>query len=286
MFETFVQALVTGILVGGVYALMASGLSLIFGVMGIANAAHASFAVLSAYIVYWIYSMYGVSPFLGMVMSAVMLFLIGTVFYKFIVSRVSELMAFTLLYMTAMFLESTMVFVWTNLYRQITLPELSTSLEIAGVYVPLDRLTAFVIAVATVSVMAYVLKYTYFGKAVRATMQNPEAAALMGINIKYIYLVTFGLGIALAGIAGAMLGIIYPFYPTLASTWIGLLFAIVVFGGLGSLMGTFVAALAIGIASSLVGTYSSSSWAPMIAFLVLIITLWVRPSGLFGRLLK
>ena len=280
------QALVTGILIGGIYALMASGLSMIFGVMGIANAAHASFAVLSAYIVYWLYVGYGLNPFLGMLLSALLLFLIGIILYKFMVSKVSELMAFTLLYMTAMFLESTMVFLWTNLYRQITIESLSGSIEIGGIYIPLDRLVAFLIAVGTISIIAYILKYTYFGKAIRATMQNPDAAALMGINVKFIYLATFGLGIGLAGIAGVMLGIIYPFYPTLASTWIGLLFAIVVFGGLGSLVGTFTAAIIIGIAASLVGTYASSSWAPMVAFLVLIITLWVKPSGLFGRLLK
>lgn len=285
MFETFFQALITGILIGGVYALMASGLSLVFGVMSIGNAAHASFAVLSAYIVYWLYT-YGVNPFLGMIFSTTILFLVGILLYKFMISRVKELMAFTLLFMLATFIENSMVFFWTNLYREITLRELSVSLGIAGVYIPLDRLVAFLIAISTISVVAYVLKYTYFGKAIRATMQNTEAAALMGINIKYVYLVTFGLGLALAGIAGVMLGIIYPFYPALAGTWIGLLFAIVVFGGLGSLMGTFVASLVIGVASSLASAYGSTSWAPLIAFLILIITLWVRPSGLFGELLK
>lgn len=286
MFETFIQALIIGILIGGVYALMASGLSLIFGVMDIANAAHASFAVLSAYIVYWLHTIYGINPFLGMVISTIILFLIGIILYELMISKVKELMAFTLLFMLAIFLENSMVFVWTNLYRQITLRELSASLEIARVYVPLDRLIAFIIAIVIISIIAYLLKYTYFGKAIRATMQNLEAAALMGINIKHIYLITFGLGIALAGIAGVMLGIIYPFYPALAGTWIGLLFAIVVFGGLGSLVGTFVASLIIGIASSLASAYGSTSWAPLIAFLILIITLWIRPSGLFGRLLK
>jgi len=286
MFTIFLQSLVTGILIGGVYALMASGLSLIFGVMSIANAAHASFAILSAYIVYWFYVKYGVNPLIGSIFSLLILFIIGVALYRFVVSRVSELMAFTLLFMISMFMESTMVFTWTNLYRRITIKALSRSIEFYGVYFPLDRLTAFAIAIGAVAILAYILKYTYFGKAVRATMQNIEAASLMGIDVERIYLITFGLGIVLAGIAGVMLGIIYPFYPALAASWIGLLFAIVVFGGLGSLTGTLAASFILGVANSLVSTYYSSSWAPMIAFLVLIITLWIRPSGLFGRILR
>jgi len=286
MFTIFLQSLATGILIGGVYALMASGLSLIFGVMDIANAAHASFAVLSAYIVYWFYVKYGVNPILGSIFSIVLLFIIGVALYRFVVSRVSELMAFTLLFMISMFMENTMVFTWTNLYRRIVIKALSRSFEICGVYLPLDRLVAFAIAIGAVGLLAYILKYTYFGKAVRATMQNIEAASLMGIDVKRIYIITFGLGIVLAGIAGVMLGIIYPFYPAVAASWIGLLFAIVVFGGLGSLPGTLLASLILGVANSLVSTYYSSSWAPMIAFLVLIITLWIRPSGLFGRILR
>lgn len=286
MYSIFLQSLITGILIGGVYALMASGLSLIFGVMDIANAAHATFAVLSAYIVYWLYVKYGVNPLIGAVFSLLILFLVGVTLYRFIVRRVSELMAFTLLFMISMFVENTMVFTWTNLYRRITIKALGGSLELFGVYFPLDRLMAFTIAITVVGLIAYILKHTYFGKAVRATMQNTEAALLMGIDVRRIYLISFGLGIVLAGIAGIMLGIIYPFYPAVAGSWIGLLFAIVVFGGLGSLTGTLIASLILGVANSLVSTYYSSSWAPMIAFLVLIITLWIKPSGLFGRLLR
>ncbi len=280
---TLTQAIVTGILLGGIYSLMSSGLSLIFGVMDIPNASQAVFAVLAAYITYWTYTLVGIDPFIGMVFSAIILFAIGIVMYKYMVSRVSGLMAFTLLYMVAMFLENTMIFVWTNLYRGIRVPYLTGSINIYGIYVPSDRLAGFLISVIGFGLLTYFLKYTYTGKAIRATMQNPRAASLMGINVNSIYLFSFGLGIALSGFAGAILGIIYPFNPTVADEWIGVMFAIVVFGGLGSLMGTFIASMIIGIVSSLVGTYASLVWSPLIAFAILVITLWVRPSGLMGR---
>ncbi|MCD6084756.1 MAG: branched-chain amino acid ABC transporter permease [Desulfurococcales archaeon] len=277
------QALVTGVLLGGVYALMTSGLSLIFGVMDIANAAQATFAVLAAYLTYWLQTIYGVSPFVGMVVSALALFVVGVVVYKFMVSRVAGLMAFTLLYMMAMFLENTMIFTWTNLYRNIRVEFLTTSIGVGGIYVPLDRLVGFAIAAVGFGLLSYFLKYTYLGKAIRATMQNPVAASLMGINVKFIYLITFGLGLALSGFAGTVMGVIYSFNPTIADEWIGIMFAIVVFGGLGSLMGTFIASLIIGVITSIVGTYVSMVWSPLVAFAVLILTLWIKPSGIMGR---
>lgn len=283
MLGTFLQALITGILIGGIYAIMSSGLGLIFGVMNIGNAAQAAFAVLAAYIAYWLYVIYGIDPFIGMLISAFTLFVIGIPLYKYIVSRVSELMAFTLLFLLGMFIENCMVFFWTNLYRGISIPYLSYSLEVFGLYIPLDRLVGFIIAVGGILMLAYFLKNSYLGKAIRATMQNPTAASLMGINVDRIYLFTFGIGLMLSGIAGVILGIIYPFYPTLASIWIGLMFAIVVFGGMGSLAGTLLASLIMGIATSLVGTYGSSTWAPLVAYVILIVTLWIKPSGLMGR---
>lgn len=277
------QAIVNGLLIGGVYALMSLGLSLIFGVMNIANAAQAAFAILAAYITYWLFTLYNINPFIGMVISSVLLFLIGTVLYKYVVRRVSELMAFTLLYLMAMFLESVMVFVWTNLYRGIRLPYLSTSISVGGVFIFLDRLVGFTIAITITAIVAFMLKYTYFGKAIRASIQNPIGATLMGVNVEKIRMISFGLGLAISGFAGSVLGIIYPFYPTLAELWIGLMFAIVVFGGIGSLTGTLIAAIVLGIANSLVGTYVSSVWAPLVAFVVLILTLWLRPTGIMGR---
>jgi len=262
---------------------MSLGLSLIFGVMNIANAAQAAFAILAAYITYWLFTLYNINPFIGMVISSVLLFLIGTVLYKYVVRRVSELMAFTLLYLMAMFLESVMVFVWTNLYRGIRLPYLSTSISVGGVFIFLDRLVGFTIAITITAIVAFMLKYTYFGKAIRASIQNPIGATLMGVNVEKIRMISFGLGLAISGFAGSVLGIIYPFYPTLAELWIGLMFAIVVFGGIGSLTGTLIAAIVLGIANSLVGTYVSSVWAPLVAFVVLILTLWLRPTGIMGR---
>ncbi len=277
------QSLVTGVLLGGIYALMASGLSLIFGVMDIANAAQATFAILAAYITYWLQVMYGVSPFAGMAVSALILFALGAVMYRFMVSRVSGLMAFTLLYMVSVLVENTMIFTWSNLWRGIKVAALTSSISFDGIFIPLDRLTSFIIATAGFALLAYFLKSTNLGKAIRATMQNPTAASLMGINIRRIYLITFGLGLALSGFAGSMLGIIYPFNPTTAEGWIGLMFAIVVFGGLGSLMGTYIASMIMGIAISVIGTYVSMTWSPLIAFAVLVLTLWIKPTGIRGR---
>ncbi len=279
----FIQAVITGVLVGGIYALVTLGLTLIFGVMDIGNAAQAAFAILAAYIVYWLSSLYHVDPFIGMILATGLLFVMGFYLYKYIVYKTSGLMAFALLYFLSIFLESTMVFVWGNTYRGIKVPYLSGSLQIYGYYIPLDRFIGFLMVSAVLAIIAYVLKYTYFGKAIRATMQNPYAAALMGINVDRIYQVTFGIGIALSGIAGVILGTIYSFYPSLQGVWIGLMFAIVVFGGMGSLSGTLIGSIIIGIISSLVATYVSSVWAPLVAYVILVLTLWIKPSGIKGR---
>ncbi|MGC9115928.1 MAG: branched-chain amino acid ABC transporter permease [Fervidicoccaceae archaeon] len=286
MLNIFLQVIINGILVSGIYALAASGLSLIFGVMGVANAAHASLAIFSAYITYTLQTSLGINPLYGMIITGILFFGLGIVLYRFLVSKVEELMAFTLLYMFSIFITNSIVFIWSNLYRQINVPQLSGSFLLGGLYLPKDRTVTFLIAISTILMIAYVLKATYFGKAVRATMQNPIGASLMGINVSRIKLYVFGIGIFLSAIAGVMMGIIYAFSPTFGDIWIGLLFAIVVFGGLGSLTGTFIASLIIGIATSLTSAYLSSVWAPLIAFIILILTLWIKPTGLMGKMLK
>ncbi|MEM3627106.1 MAG: branched-chain amino acid ABC transporter permease [Candidatus Bathyarchaeia archaeon] len=289
MLETLLQTIVNGILLGGLYALMAVGLSLCFGVMRVANSAQAAMAVLSAYIAYWLFVLYDLDPFFSIPICMGILFIIGLGIYRTLITRIMNtpsptLLSFLLLSAVAIIMENSMVMVaGGNIYRAIYASYTATSLKFAGIVFPIVRIAGFVISISAIVVLSLVLKFTYIGKAMRAIAQDRDAAMLMGVNATQIGAITFGIGASLSGVAGVFLALIYAFYPAVQGLWIAKLYAIVIFGGMGSIAGALLSSMILGIVEAVIGVYIPTMWAYVAAYVILLLTLFIRPSGLLGR---
>ncbi|MGQ7793877.1 branched-chain amino acid ABC transporter permease [Faunimonas sp. B44] len=281
------QVLILGLALGGVYALMASGLTLIFGVMRIVNLAHPIMIVVGAYVSYWLFRLYGVDPLVSMPLAAIFLFLIGLLLYKLVFAReaanakyseMTVLMTFAL----AMIVDGLLGALFSNTQRVTTPPYGTQAIFIGDIFIPTAQLYAGIASFVIIGALIAFLRYTRFGYAIRATTQNRAAAQLMGVNVEFVSLVTFGIGLALAGAAGSLVSFIFSFFPAKHWEWIAVLMSLVVLGGMGKLMGTIVAALGLSVIAAFVGTYWGSTWSTMTFFLALFVMLLVRPQGLLG----
>jgi branched-chain amino acid transport system permease protein len=284
-FDLLVQAGSVGILTGGVYALLASGLTLIFGVMKIVHISHAAFIILAAYLTYFISRDLGIDPLLTVVITAPLFFLLGMLVQRLLLSRLREnatMMSVLLTFAIAIVIEGGMGLLWTSSHRSINVSYGESAVNLGDVRLPVDRILGFLLAAATLAMLFAVLRYSRYGQALRATIQHPAAARLIGVDAQTISAVGFGLGLATAAVGGAILAILVPFFPATHYAWIGRLMAIIVLGGLGSVGGAAIAAVAMGIIESLVLVSMDATWASMIFFIVLFMTLALRPQGLFG----
>jgi branched-chain amino acid transport system permease protein len=284
-FDLLVQAGSVGILTGGVYALLASGLTLIFGVMRIVHISHAAFIVLAAYLTYFISRDLGIDPLLTVVITAPLFFVLGMLVQRLLLSRLREnstMMSVLLTFAIAIVIEGGLGLLWTSSHRSINVSYGEQAVNLGDVRLPVDRILGFLLAAATLAMLFAVLRYSRYGQALRATIQHPAAARLIGVDAQTISAVGFGLGLATAAVGGAILAILVPFFPATHYAWIGRLMAIIVLGGLGSVGGAAIAAVAMGVIESLVLVSMDATWASMIFFIVLFMTLALRPQGLFG----
>ncbi len=286
MASALLQTVVSGVLLGGIYACMAVGLSVVFGVMNILNIAHAAFAVLAAYLAFWAFKLWGLDPILSLVGTVPILLILGAGTYQALIRPIRNsppLMSLLLLFGLAHILEGGMLLLWTGDYRSINTRYTATSFELGGVMFSTTRFIGFVASALVVGGLSLFLKQSYMGKAIRATMQEREAALLMGVDVERVSRVAFLLGIGTAAVGGTFLGLVYAFYPYLHFLWVGKLFAIVVLGGMGSVAGALAGSLILGVAESVTATLTASVWSELVAYTILVLTLLVRPSGLFGR---
>lgn len=284
-FDLLVQAGSVGILTGGVYALLASGLTLIFGVMKIVHISHAAFIILAAYLTYLLTNDLGIDPLLTVVITAPLFFVLGVVVQRLLLSRLKEnttMMSVLLTFAIAIVIEGGMGLLWTSSHRSINVSYGREALSLGDVRLPVDRMLGFLLAATTLALLFAVLRYSRYGQALRATIQHPAAARLVGVNAQTVSAVGFGLGLATAAVGGAILAILVPFFPASHYAWIGRLMAIIVLGGLGSVGGAAIAAVAMGVIESIVLVSMDATWASMIFFIVLFMTLALRPQGLFG----
>jgi branched-chain amino acid transport system permease protein len=284
-FDLLVQAGSVGILTGGVYALLASGLTLIFGVMKIVHISHAAFIILAAYLTYFLTNDLGIDPLLTVVITAPLFFVLGVVVQRLLLSRLKEnttMMSVLLTFAIAIVIEGGMGLLWTSSHRSINVSYGREALSLGDVRLPVDRMLGFLLAATTLALLFAVLRYSRYGQALRATIQHPAAARLVGVNAQTVSAVGFGLGLATAAVGGAILAILVPFFPASHYAWIGRLMAIIVLGGLGSVGGAAIAAVAMGVIESIVLVSMDATWASMIFFIVLFMTLALRPQGLFG----
>lgn len=285
IFNTLGQIVINGILLGGVYAVMASGLSLIFGVVRVLQISHTMLIILGCYVSYTIATKLSLDPFLSILITAPLLSLLGFVLYRFIVAPlkngppVAVLLAF---FGVILILENSVGIIWTTNYTAIYSIYQGKSFALYGFTFSLSRAMAFLIASVVIFGLLLFLKKTEIGRAIRAVSQDRDTAQVLGVDVDRVFIIVFGISTALAAVGGSLMGIIYSFYPALHWQWLGVIFSVVVLGGLGQVHGAILAALIIGTAESLSSYYVGSQWGPVVAFVILVITLVQRPQGLLG----
>ena len=284
-----VQVLVLGLLLGGVYALMASGLTLLFGVMRVVNLAHGAFIILGAYVAFFAFERLSIDPFISLLVLLPTMFLLGVGLYRLVFTRIESSprfgeMTVLLTFGIAFMLEGLMGFLFTGIFRTATPSYALESFRFEnGLFIPKAQLFAFLTSIVLLVALWAFLRLTRTGYGVRATMQNRTAAQIVGVNVRRVSSISFGIGIALAGASGALISFLFPFFPSRHWQWIAILLALIVLGGLGSLKGAVVGALLLAVAASFVGHLAGPVWSPLTFFLVLFLILLIRPQGLFGK---
>jgi branched-chain amino acid transport system permease protein len=287
--EQLAQAIVLGLLIGGVYALMASGLTLIFGVMHIVNIAHGAMLILVAMLTWYVWDVTGLDPLLAAILMAPLMYGVGWLLYRIVVSRIRGASVSTSVLLTfgiALTIEGLLNVFAGNKFRSATPGYFEESFRIGGLVFPKTQVFGAVLAIMTLLALYLVLTRTWTGRAIRATSQNATGAALVGISAAGVSALAFALGTATTGVGGSILSVLYPFFPASHYDWISRLLGIVVLGGMGSLPGALVGAMVLGLAETLTATYGSLQWATMVFYGVILVVLLVRPQGLFGSKLR
>jgi branched-chain amino acid transport system permease protein len=283
--ETFVQSVVSGILTGSLYAMIGVGLTVVFGVMRIINLAHGELVMLGMYGAFWGLTLWKLDPFVSILLWTPLMFLAGMLVYRFLLEAIipgGELN--TLLYTAglSLLIANLALFVWTGDYRTIKLPYAIMPMRPFGLAVPIPLAIAFGLAILITGTLYLFLTRTDLGRAIRATSQDSEAAALMGVEVDRIAMITFGLGSALAGAAGVLLAPSLYLYPTVGEILVVKCFVIVVLGGLGSVAGAIAGGVLLGLVESLGAVYVSVAYKDTIGFVIFLLVLLFRPSGLLG----
>lgn len=283
-----IQILILGVALGGVYALMSSGMTLIFGVMRIVNLAHAAFIILAAYIAFWLFKLWDIDPILSIFITMPVMFLIGMIYYRVLFASRADNPRFTditvlVTFASALVIEGLLSYFFTGIYRS-TNPVYTTKPFLFGpFFVPQSQVFATVISVILILLLWLFLRSTRVGNAIRATMQNRNAAQVVGVNVAWVSMVSFGIGLALAGAAGSLLSFIFTFFPSKHVAWIGMLMSLVVLGGMGSLLGALLSSFLLAIVAAYVSFYLGPTWAPITFYLALFLILLFRPQGLLGK---
>jgi branched-chain amino acid transport system permease protein len=285
------QILVLGLLLGGVYAMMASGLTLLFGVMRVVNLAHAAFILIASYLTYLLFENLALDPIVSLVITMPLMFGLGVAIYLLLFPRIEASpryieMTVLLTFGLALVVEGILTFAFTGTFRSVRPGYASTSIRLGDLFIPSSQLYASTVSFALLMGLWAVLRFTKTGTAIRATMQNRSAAQIVGVNVRRISALAFGMGMALAGAAGSLLSFLFPFFPAKHWQWIALLLSLIVLGGMGSIKGAVIGALLLAIASAIVTDTFGPTWSPITFYLTLFLILLVRPQGLFGAKLR
>jgi branched-chain amino acid transport system permease protein len=283
--EAIIQLVISGVLLGGVYALGALGLNLIFGVAKVVNFAHGEFLMLGMFAAYWLMTLTGINPYFGAPIIAIGFFGLGLLFYgglmRFTIYKPELTQVFATLGL-GILLQNLALLAWSADYRTIqVMPQGWESIQFLGTFVPTNRLIAFAYAAVILAGVVLFLRTTFLGRAIESVSQDLMAARLMGIDPNRVFLMTFGLGIALTGVAGGVLMPSFYAFPSVGSFFVLVSFVVVVLGGLGSVTGTIVGGLGLGIVETSVG-YIAPDLKEATHFILLILLLAVRPHGILG----
>jgi branched-chain amino acid transport system permease protein len=287
-FDLLVNAVVAGILLGGFYAAVSLGISMSFGLLEVANIAHPVFVIAGAYAAYMMNTAVGLDPVLTGLLFTPVFYALGVVVYRIYYASFERkgeqsLRGLVFFFGILFIIEVLLVLIYGVDYRLVEAPYIGRSLLIGPIGIALRLLVPCVVGLVLTLALYLFLGKTFYGRAIMGVSQDALALRLMGADPIKIKTIAFGLGIATASLAGALLIIIAPVEPSIGREYIGRAFAITVLGGMGSISGTLVAALILGVAESLTSTFSGPSWALAVSFGILLLALAVRPSGLFGR---
>lgn len=287
-YTILIQLLFIGVSLGGVYALMGSGLTIVFGVMRIVNIAHAVLMMIASYLTYFAFNLFGLDPILSVFFTMPIMYLVGVLVYKLFFSSLSKdarygELTVLLTFSIALIAEGVLGYFFTNTYRS-TSPSYATSSFLFGdLFLPKGQFYATLLSIFLIFSLWAFLRYTRLGNAIRATMQNSTAAQVVGVNIEKASVAAFGIGLAMGGAAGSLSTYMFPFYPGKHWEWIGILLSLIVLGGMGSLMGALVGAMLLSVSATFVSHFFSPTWSAVTFFLALFLILLFRPQGLFGR---
>jgi branched-chain amino acid transport system permease protein len=283
---TFAQVIANGILTGGLYALIAVGLTLIFGVMRVINFMHGETLMLGSYLTYFLFTLYGIDPFIALPLAIFALFTLGVAIQRFFINPVIDaphLNQILLTFGLVLIIQNLALILWSGNYVSMTTHYSGISIKFGPLSLGLTRLLGLIIALSLTILLTLALKKTEWGKSVRAVTQDRQAAMLMGVNVNRVNMLAFGIGSAMGGAGGVVTSMIMYIFPLVGMLFVLKAFAIVVLGGFGSIAGAVVGSLILGLTESLVTNYvpSGSGWSEGVSFVILILILVLRPKGLF-----
>jgi len=282
----FLQSLINGILLGGIYAAYSAGFSLIFGVMGVVNLFHGEMVMLGAFITYFGFTLFHIDPFVTLPFSIIFLFVFGYLVQKLIINRVVEsppMISYILTFGIHLIVAYSALWAWSADFRTVTTGYSGMNANVHGMIIPYARLVTFGIALFVVMGLYLFLYKSETGRAIRATAQDKETARLKGVNIHHIYAVTFGIGAAITGMAGSLMSTYFIIFPQMGLPYTILAFCIVVLGGMGYVPGALWGGLILGVIQSVTATYLNAGLSGALTFILLFVMLVVRPAGIAGK---
>src|SRR6201747_1255735 len=280
------QVLVNALVLGCLYACIAIGFSLVWGVLNVINLIHGSFIVLGAYLAWGLYQSLAISPWYALIVAAPVFFILGYLLQRLLLNRVLTapvLVTLTLTFGLDLILNNAMIYFFKADYRKLSLNPPMGSVSLFNVVVPVDRLIATAAALALTGILYLMLRRLRVGRAIVAVRLDRDAAVLMGVDVKSIYAIAFGLGAALAGCAGVLMALIFPISPLTSSAFLDKAFVVCVLGGLGSVSGALAGGLLLALVESFGATFFGPAHATTLSFALLIVFLIARPQGLLGR---
>lgn len=281
--EVVFQAVINGLILGGIYALVAGGLTLVFGVMGIINVAHGDLLMVSMFSAYYIVTLFGISPYIAILIVTPVMFVVGLLMYQVFLSPIITAPHINQILLTvalSLLIQNIAIFVFGGDYLSLNIPLSDKTVSIFGAILTVPQLLAFVLSLVTSAMFYMMLKHTDFGRSLRAVAQNRRGAMVVGINVPRAYMMSFGIGCAMLGIAGPLLLPIYYVHTDVGSLFLLVAFVVVVMGGLGNFLGALIAGLIIGVTEAVAGLVVSPSLAPISNFIIFILILLFRPAGL------
>jgi len=282
------NAVVAGLMLGAFYGAVALGLSITFGQLDIVNIAHPTFVILGSFVVYIVNENFGIDPVLIGVAFMPAFYVLGTILYRvyyvsFERTGQESLSGLAFFFGVMFILEVVLILTFGVDYRLVDAPYIGKTLHVGPLDMPYRMLVPAIAATVMTGAVALYMTKTFMGKAIQAVSQDRLALRLMGADPVKVKRIALGIAIATASVAGALLIIIQPVEPSVGRLYIGRIFAIVVLGGMGSISGTLIAAILIGVVESFIATFYGPSWAPAVGFSILLLTLAIRPQGMFGR---